>query len=259
MYQYVYCITKAIQKPYQGIFGFENADIHFLKYREIAAVVSDVSEVKIPASSENVLCHSAVVEAVQKEQTVLPVRFSSVLRDDEEVLKFLKKHYELFASDLERLQNKLEMGLRIVIRDLNKKNEESVKPCADHYVTKKDLKSKNFGLIFKKDDPCIDYLERRRIYYASKDEMNGCVKEVVNTCHAQFEGIYTEYSLDSNFPFLYGVSLNYLIYKDSLSEFKARFYDLMESLDEFWFLCSGPWPPYHFVSLGNFRREEYYE
>lgn len=259
MYRYVYCITNIINAPNQNIHGFGNIDIRFLKYRKITAVVSNVLDVKIPASSENVLCHSAVVEAVQREHTVLPVRFSSVLRDDEEVLKYLKKYYEIFISDLERLKDKMEMGLRIIMRDVNKKNEESIKPCTDQYMTKKDWKCGNFGLMFENGNPYMDYLERRRTYYASQDEMNGCVKEVVNTCHAQFEGIYTEYRQDGNFPFLYGISMNYLIYKDSLSEFKARFYDLMESLDEFWFLCSGPWPPYHFVSLGNFGREKYYE
>lgn len=256
MYRYVYCITNVIHTPQQNILGLGNADIYFLKYREIAAVVSNVSTVKIPVSHEDALCHASVVETVQKEQTVIPVRFSSVLKDDEEVLEFLKKHYEIFVSDLERLQNKLEMGLRIVMRNVNQQNAESIKFDADQYVTKKDQIRETGCFMFKKGDPATNYLERRRAYYSSQDEMNSCIQEIVDTCHAQFEGIYAEYRMDTHLSFLHGISLNYLINKDSLSEFMARFHDLMASLDEFWFLCSGPWPPYHFVSLGNLKREK---
>ncbi len=256
MYQYVYCITKAIQKPYQGIFGFENADIHFLKYREIAAVVSKVSTVKIPVLPENVLCHAVVVETVQKEQTVLPLRFSSILKDDTRVFEFLKNHYEVFISDLECLQDKLEMGLRIVIRNKNQQNTESIQSNTGLYGVKRDQKHETRSFSFKKGDTGMAYMEQQRAHYISQDEISLCIQEIVDTCHAQFEGTYTEYRRDVHPSFSHGVSLNYLVYKDCLPEFKIRFHDLMTSLDEFWFLCSGPWPPYHFVSFGNRKSEE---
>lgn len=251
MYRYVYCIINVIDVPQQNILGLGNTGIRFLKYREIAAVVSSVSSVKIPASNENALCHASVIETIQKEQTVLPIRFSSVLKNDEEVLEFLKKHYEIFVSDLERLHNKLEMGLRIVMRNVNQKNAGSIKPDAGRYAAKRDQTRGAYGFMLEKSTPGMDYLEYRRACYSSQDEINGCIQEIADTCHAQFEGVYTEYKMDTHPSFLHGISLNYLICKDSLSEFRVRFHDLMASLDEFWFLCSGPWPPYHFVSLGN--------
>ena len=97
----------------------------------------------------------------------------------------------------------------------------------------------------------MSYLQQRRIYYASLDESDEWVQEIVKTCHAQFEDICVEFKRDTHSSFLQGVSLNYLIHKDFINEFKNRFNDLKSSLNELQFLCSGPWPPYHFVSPGG--------
>ena len=94
----------------------------------------------------------------------------------------------------------------------------------------------------------IGYLRQKRAYYASLDENDAHVQEIVKTCHAQFEDICIEFKKDTHASFSQGVSLNCLIHKDSLEEFKGRFNDLRDSLHELRFLSSGPWPPYHFVS-----------
>src|SRR3972149_8216985 len=69
---------------------------------------------KIPVSNGNVLRHAAVIETVRKEQTVLPMRYSSVFKSDTRVIEFLKNRYAVFVSDLGRLYDKLEMGIRVI-------------------------------------------------------------------------------------------------------------------------------------------------
>ena len=85
-----------------------------MQYKELTAIVSEVMMAQIPVSNENVLRHAAVIEAVRKEQNVLPMRYSSVFKDDAGVIEFLKNRYAVFISDLERLHDKLEMGIRIM-------------------------------------------------------------------------------------------------------------------------------------------------
>lgn len=266
MYRYVYCVTRILQKPLKDVVGIGNANVHALQYTDVVAVLSEVVMAKIPVSGENVLRHAMVIETIQKEQTVLPMRFSSVFRDDAEVLEFLKNRYAEFVSDLERLQDKLEMGLRIIMKNTvqNKDIENSLKSPQPLFakgrvegIFKGGLS--HFLILGNKDDeelsdekcssnPGIDYLQQRRAYYASLDESDERVKEIVKTCHAQFEDICIKYVRDTHTSFSEGVSLNYLIHKDYLNEFKDRFKDLKSRLKEFQFFCSGPWPPYHFVS-----------
>src|SRR3972149_5512356 len=178
VYYYLYCITKALHKPLMNVVGVGNANVHALQYEDIVAILSEVTMAKIPVSNGNVLRHAAVIEDVRKEQTVLPMRFSSVFKDNAGVIEFLKNRYAVFISDLERLHDTLEMGIRVI------------------------------------------------------------QKKVTVHPHISFSQ---------------GVSLHYLIHKDSLNEFKNRFNDLKSSLNELHFLCSGPWPPYHFVSPGDGR------
>ena len=232
MYRYIYCITGTLQKPIKEMMiGLENAAVRTVQYREITAIISEVMMAQIPVSNESVLRHAAVIEAVRKEQSVLPMRYSSVFKDDAGVIEFLKNRYAVFISDLDRLQDKMEMGLRIIMKNTvqNKDDEElSDEKCSSN--------------------PGIDYLQQKRAYYASLDENDARVKEIVKTCHAQFEDICVEFKRDTHSSFLQGVSLNYLIHKDFINEFKNRFNDLKSGLSELHFLCSGPWPPYHFVS-----------
>src|SRR3989338_11420592 len=114
MYLYVYCITGALQKPIRDMMGLENAAVRASAYKELAAIVSEVMMAQMPVSNESVLRHAAVIEAIQKEQTVLPMKYSSVFKDDAEVIEFLKNRYAAFVSDLERLHDKLEMGILVI-------------------------------------------------------------------------------------------------------------------------------------------------
>ena len=276
MYRYVYCITRILHKSLIDVVGIENVPVRTLQYKEIAAILSEVPTAKIPVSNENVLRHGVVVETVQREQTVLPMRFSSMFNDDTAVLEFLKNRYAVFISDLEKLQDKLEMGLRIITRrnsvqdrDYENHSESPQPPFTKRGsggIIKRGLSS---PFIWKNGDaekyldgkrssnPGITYLQQRRAQYASLDENNEWVREIVKTCHAQFEDICIKYKRDTHTSFSQGVSLNYLIHRDSVNEFKGRFNDLKSSLNELRFLCSGPWPPYHFVSSGIVGENNY--
>src|SRR3990172_5440551 len=166
MYRYLYCITRKVHKPFINVVGIGNANVHALQYEDIAAILSEVVMTKIPVSNGNVLRHAAVIETVRKEQTVLPMRYLSVFKDDAGVIEFLKNRYAVFVSDLERLHDKMEMGLRIIMKNTvqNKDDEElSDEKCSSN--------------------PGIDYLHQRRIYYASLDENDADRKSVVKTCH----------------------------------------------------------------------------
>ena len=284
VYYYLYCITKALHKPLINVVGIGNAKVHALQYEDIAAILSEVMMAQMPVSNESVLHHAAVIEAVRKEQTVLPMRYSSVFKDEAGVIEFLENRYAVFISDLERLHDTLEMGIRVIQKKVTVHPHINLPPppvplsegekggggellqrkCVQNTEITQSGVEQEFGVgeqatespipdLQSPASPAMSYLQQRRIYYASQDENDEWVHEIVKTCHAQFEDICVKHKRDTHTSFSQGVSLNYLIHKDSLNEFKNRFNDLKSSLNELHFLCSGPWPPYHFVSLGDGR------
>src|SRR3989339_1226120 len=282
VYYYLYCITKALHKPLINVIGLENSAVHTVQYGGIVAVVSEVVMAKTPVSNGNVLRRAAIIEAVRKEQTVLPMRFSSVFKDNAGVIEFLKNRYAAFISALERLHDTLEVGIRVIQKKVTVHPHISLPPppvplsegekggggellqrkCVQNTEITQSGVEQEFGVSGQSTEspisdlqppasPAMSYLQQRRIYYASQDENDEWVHEIVKTCHAQFEDICVKHKRDTHTSFSSGVSLNYLIHKDSLNEFKNRFNDLKSSLNELQFLCSGPWPPYHFVSPGR--------
>jgi len=280
VYLYLYCITKALHKPLINVVGIGNTNVRALQYEDIVGILSEVAMAKIPVSNENVLRHAAVIESVRKGQTVLPVRFSSVFHGKTAVLEFLKNRYAVFVSDLERLHDTLEMGIRIIQKKVTahppcpppegdkgrtfspsvSKTKEGIQGDTEYsppLPVLSEAEGVGIGDRLKESpvndlqppvSPAVSYLQQRRAYYASRDENDEWVHEIVKTCHAQFEDICIKHKRDTHTSLSQGVSLNYLIRKDSLNEFKNRFNDLKSSLNELHFLCSGPWPPYHFVS-----------
>ena len=284
VYLYLYCITNALHKPLMNVVGIGNANVHALQYEDIVGILSEVVMAKIPVSNGNVLRHAAVIEAVRKEQTVLPMRYSSVFKDNAGVIEFLKNRYAAFVSDLGQLHDKLEMGIRVIqkkvtvhphinlppppfspsVRGTGGGGELLQKKCVQNTEITQSGVEQEFGVSGQSTEspisdlqppasPAMSYLQQRRAHYASQDENDEWVHEIVKTCHAQFEDICVKHKRDTHTSFSQGVSLHYLIHKDSLNEFKNRFNDLKSSLNELHFLCSGPWPPYHFVSPGDGR------
>jgi hypothetical protein len=241
-----------LHKPLMNVVGIENADVRALQYEDIAAILSEVVMTKIPVSNGNVLRHAAVIEAVRKEQTVLPMRYSSVIKDDAGVIEFLKNRYAVFISDLERLHDKLEMGIRVIQQKKYVQNTGFTQSGVEQeFGVSGQLTESPIHDLQSPASTGMSYLQQKRAYYASQDESDARVQEIANTCHAQFKDICAEFKRNTHSSFSQGVSLNYLIHKDSLNEFKNRFNDLKSSLNELQFLCSGPWPPYHFVSPGR--------
>lgn len=245
MYYYLYCVTRSSFKSHQCLTGIDDYPLNIFYHDEIAAVLSEANAFKIPVTPENALRHNAVVEGVHREQTVLPMRFSSVFDNKDKLQEFLKSRYSVFVSDLNRLHNKLEMGLRIISNNNTiLRNKISWEKRRNAFPQASGSKYK----VFHSSNHALEYLEQRRSYFDFIDEQNNWIQEITNTCHAQFEGLYIECRKDEHNSALEGISLSYLIHNDCLTEFKNRFYDLKTSLEEFHFLCSGPWPPYHFVS-----------
>ncbi|MBI3752680.1 MAG: GvpL/GvpF family gas vesicle protein, partial [Deltaproteobacteria bacterium] len=60
-----------------------------------------------------------VIERVMKDWTVLPVRFSTVADSIEDIRGVLRKRYEEFKSMLRDMDNKIELGLKALWKDMD--------------------------------------------------------------------------------------------------------------------------------------------
>src|SRR3990167_5739658 len=130
--RYVYCVIRSTQPLKFGAIGMDEqwADVYTINYKDMAAIVSDVPIAPLDSTRENVLAHERVNETVMREHTVIPMSFGTIFKTREDILELLRSAYEAFADVLNKMQNKLEFGLKVLwdrdqaVREVESEDED---------------------------------------------------------------------------------------------------------------------------------------
>jgi predicted mannosyl-3-phosphoglycerate phosphatase (HAD superfamily) len=94
----------------KGILG---VDLSVVFFGEIMAVVSDIKKKSTLSDKSNVVEYAKVIEILAQQFTVLPVQYGSIMESTEVVQNMLKKNYSKFHENLEKVENKVEFGLKV--------------------------------------------------------------------------------------------------------------------------------------------------
>jgi len=98
---YVYCIMPADSPADYGRIGVkDDALVHTIKFKDIAAVVSDFDGDSFEKTDSNVLAHQRVVHKVFEQRMGIPVRFGTIREDENEVRAVLEEGYADFTKQL---------------------------------------------------------------------------------------------------------------------------------------------------------------
>jgi hypothetical protein len=113
--KYLYCVIRCPEPrefTTRGI-GEQGGLVHTVIYNDLAAVVSDSPVMEYDNSRRNMLAHTAVLEEVMQEHTILPVRFGMVAPEGpplkEQLLR--RRHNELDQM-LRKMEGRVELGLK---------------------------------------------------------------------------------------------------------------------------------------------------
>ena len=68
----------------------------------------------LDSTRENVLAHERVNETVMREHTVIPMSFGTIFKTREDIVELLRSAHEAFGDVLDKMQNKLEFGLKVL-------------------------------------------------------------------------------------------------------------------------------------------------
>ena len=84
----------------------------------------------LDATRENVLAHERVNETVMKSFTVIPMSFGTVFKTRDDIVEFLRGAYDAFRDVLDKMQDKVEFGLKVLwdrdvmIREIENDDED---------------------------------------------------------------------------------------------------------------------------------------
>ena len=238
--KYVYCIVRSATPLTFGQIGIggEPADVYTVNWRELAAVISDSPPGVQDPTRENVLAHQRVNETVMMDHTVLPMSFGTVFKTREDIIEFLRSAHEAFADVLNKMENKLEFGLK-VLWDRDAVLQELEQDDEDIRRLKSEIASQKGSTYFAR----MQY--GRLVDAALQARSEHYVAEI-------FDGLRdVAVAARSNKPIGDRMIMNaaFLVSRPEEPAFDARVKALGARYDKLTFKYTGPWPPYNFVNI----------
>ena len=234
------CSQEEMDDLVKGISGISGSSLYALSLNNISIAVSDFASSKFVVDKELAIDFARVIEQLSQELTLLPVRFGTFLKSDEDILRLMTDHYDSFYNNLLKVWDKDEFGLK-VIWDYAK-GSEKIKEEAE----KEDVKSDTY---FAKTTVHTNYLLEKIKKHKLEDALLRHVEKLIDEIISLLVGINPECKFKkmvSNSLILDGV---FLIEKDKKDEFVLAIEALKQQHNDLHLLLTGPWPPYSFVEI----------
>ncbi len=215
--------------------GLENRAPVVVPYDGLSAVTGHLQFDRPLASEAHLRQHFRVIEALMASHTVLPARFGSVFAGRAELASYLALTHGTHAGDLQRLRGKIELGMKAVWLSAPARISGTSAFAAGE-----------FG-------PGTSYLAGKHAKAAYRVDRQREAEELASTISAPLALYATEVKWRS-LPAASGqagVSMAFLLSKERLEAFRTALAAFRAAKPSLGILCTGPWPPYSFVSAAG--------
>jgi hypothetical protein len=238
--KYVYCIIESVDPLRFGPIGVgaDPSDVYTVHYRNLAAVVSDAPLEVLDSTRENVLAHERVNETVMHEHTVIPMSFGTIFKTREDIVELLRSAAEAFGDVLNKMQNKLEFGLK-VLWDRDQAVREVENEDEDISRLKKEISGQKGPTYFAR----MQY--GRLIDSALQSRSERYVADILD----QLRDVSVASRINKPIGDKMIMNAAFLIARDQESAFDAKVKLIATRFDKLTFKYTGPWPPYNFVNI----------
>jgi len=241
--EYVYCIIESNEARNFGPIGIgQRGDIvSTIGYNDLSAVISNSPMTKYVINRENMMAHERVIEEVMKDYTVLPVRFCTIAASAEEVRTLLRRRYSEFKGLLRDMDNKVELGLKALWKDMN----QIFREIAEEDREVRRLKKKAYGRSGDSNNASKIALGKA-VKAALEEKKASEAKKILNT----FKRVAVDVRTNDLFGDSMFLNAAFLIDRTREKEFDYLMEDLMEKYGEMVkFKYIGPVPPFNFVNI----------
>ncbi|MFJ8542643.1 GvpL/GvpF family gas vesicle protein [Streptomyces sp. NPDC093586] len=246
--RYVYAVCRPFDVPLQSqLTGVAGDPPRLLTHHGLVAVVSHVpeavfSEEALRAHLEDLdwlagtaRAHQQVVDALTVVTTPLPLRLATVFRDDSGVRVMLEEREEDFRRTLDRLEGRVEWGVKVYVETEPGQPERPAEPAPKPVSGR-------------------DYLRQRRMRTRAHEELWARAEEFATRLHATLSSRADDARLHApQNPTLSGAAgrnvLNaaYLVPRDVSEEFVEMVDRTKDDTPGMRVELTGPWAAYSFA------------
>lgn len=159
---------------------------------------------------------------------VLPFSFSTISNNELNIIEMLQKYYNQFKKNLEKVNGKIELGIKIFYKlDYEKEDAEDKIQCK----TGK------------------DYITKRYKRYLDRKKQTENILSIVNDFHDNLRDLCTDSCFSNPMKNNLIFNASYLVDKKKIDDFIKYVLNEKNKYPGYKIFYSGPWSPYHFVEI----------
>ncbi len=110
---YLYGIINESKSKTFVFNGAEGSEIYTINHDRAAAVVSNTGLRDVDPARKHILAHAMVQDRLFSRYTLLPMGFGLIASSEAEVLSLLRHNYASILGELERLEGKVEIAIKV--------------------------------------------------------------------------------------------------------------------------------------------------
>jgi len=223
-----------------GMTGISGTNLYAIPFDEICAVVGDIPKDGLTAQGPKVLMYAEVVETLGEQFTLLPMRFGSRMETGLAVRNMLERNYFDIHSNLLKVENRYEFGLKVLCNSEKLKAELLAKTGACIQAPVRPAQAAEISVY-------REYVNRKLEEHRLEELVLAYVDSVIAKINGYLSVFNTEQKTRKMPTASVMIDSVFLIereHKDTLVQVIDRMQNHYPSLD---FVLTGPWPPYSFV------------
>lgn len=220
--------------------GIGQSELRSVSFEQISAVVCRTEKKTFVATQDVALAYADVVDNLAKYFAILPMRFGSFMQSNDKITKMLQANYTDFMLNLQKVENKLEFGLKVF------GNSEKIK---EHLKAKHDPESqvaqaKEGEISFYKD-----YVNKKLKAHRLEELLLAFVDEVIIKITDCIFGLNAVSKIQKMTSESIIVDAVFLLEKHHKGRLIETIKNMQQQYLDLKFVLTGPWPPYNFVDI----------
>ncbi len=243
--KFLYAVILSDREREFGPVGLEGGRVYSIPYQDIAAVVSDYPVTEIKVLRKNLSPYHLTIRKVAEECTTIPAKFGQLAGDADRMRGVLKANYDELKEELIRLQDKVEMGLKV---------SWAVENVFEYVVGKsRELRELRDRLLRRSASLTRQQrIDIGALVYDALNEMKGAITEKIITLVQDSVEELEINQITEEKMVMHGA---FLVRKDRQNDFAAAAQKVADLLGKDYAVkVDGPWVPFSFV-----RRIELFE
>jgi hypothetical protein len=229
--------TIEFDKLLENIAGIAGSSLYRITYQTIAAIVSNIEDLKSLSLQHTALEYANVIEKLSQHLSLLPAKFGSVLTSGNDVLQFLERHYIHFSNNLTAVDRKYEYGLKVFCH-----SEATVRNHPTNAVVKR-----NTSEYIASSTIQATYLLQKIKRQQEADARGEFVEDLNRTINRYLVPLQVIQKINTVATRTLLLDTVFLVDKNRQAEFIEIVMQFKDRYPDLYFLLTGPWAPYNFV------------